>query len=287
MMQLITECNREETELLSMQLEKVGSLSITLTDQFDDPILEPTRGSSPLWAHVVIHALFSEPDEAEFARVSLTALHPHLHISLQSLPEQDWERTCRDDFKPQQFGERLWICPSWLTPPDEQAVNIILDPGLAFGTGAHPTTSLCLTWLEQANLEKQSVIDYGCGSGILALAVLKLGAQTVHAIDIDEQALLATQNNAQTNHIPASQLSMGLPELPHPPVDLLIANILLTPLIALQLEFHTLLKHQGTLVVSGLLETQVATLIDAYLVHFVHHTTVIQGDWALLTFKPK
>jgi len=286
MMQLqIKQCHRDDIEHFSELLETTGALSVTLTDEFDDPILEPTKGSDPMWPHVVILALYSNLDEAEQACQTLAPTHPNLKFSIDLVPDQDWERVCMADFKSQQFGKRLWVCPSWLTPPDPDAVNLILDPGLAFGTGTHATTSLCLTWLEQAQLDQQDIIDYGCGSGILALAALKLGAHHVHAIDIDEQALLATQNNADSNGITASQLTVGLPSLPHAPVDLLIANILLSPLLSLQGHFRTLLKDQGTLVVSGLLESQVPLLINAYQSDFTHSSTKIQGDWALVEFK--
>lgn len=284
MMQLIARCCREEVEQLSTLMEECGALSITLTDEFDDPILEPAKGSNPLWANVILQALFSDQEMAVNAKKHFSAQYPHLSVAIESIPEQDWERACMDEFKPQQFGSRLWICPSWHTPPAPDAVNIILDPGLAFGTGTHATTSLCLTWLEQNKLDDLTVVDYGCGSGILAIAALKLGAKKTYAIDIDEQALLATENNALTNGI-TTQLTIGTPELSPLPVDLVIANILLTPLISLKHHFHTLLKTEGLLVVSGLLAEQMPTLIDAYQTHFVPVSSEVLGDWALLSFK--
>lgn len=286
MLQLkIEQCRRDEAEPLCDMLEESGALSITMTDQHDDPILEPELGTSPLWPQVVIHALYEEKEEAERVMQALSSLHSHLDFALEPLPEKDWQRVCMDDFKPLRFGKRLWICPSWLTPPDPDAVNLILDPGLAFGTGTHPTTSLCLTWLEQAKLEQQQVIDYGCGSGILALAALKLGAKHVHGVDIDTQALLATQNNATENHITATQLTVGLPDTAQNPVDLVIANILLSPLLTLKSRFRQLLNDNGTLVVSGLLAEQAESLIDRYQGVFMHETTMIEDGWALLVFK--
>ncbi len=280
----IEQCHRDQIELLSEALEETGALSITLTDQYDDPILEPAPGAAPLWPNVVANALYLEDTDANIARALVSETFPHLSYSIHELPDQDWERTCLDQFKPQQFGNRLWVCPSWITPPEPDAVNLILDPGLAFGTGSHATTSLCLTWLDHADLSHKQVIDYGCGSGILALAALKLGAMHVDAVDIDEQALLATQDNASNNAIVSSQLTIGQPETLEKPVDLLIANILLAPLMSLKTRFHDLLKDKGLLVVSGLLAEQAPILIDAYQTDFVHQSTHIEGDWALLVF---
>ena len=283
----IEHCHRDDIEQLSDALEETSALSITFTDQYDDPILEPAPGAAPLWPHVVVHALYSLEEEAFEAIVYLTPRYPHLNYTVQPVPEQDWERTCLDQFQPQQFGQRLWICPSWLTPPDPNAVNLILDPGLAFGTGNHSTTSLCLTWLEQAPLNHKKAIDYGCGSGILALAALKLGAQHVYAVDIDEQALLATQNNALSNSITAAQLTVCAPDELTTPVGIVIANILLAPLIELKTRFHELLKDKGTLVVSGILAEQAPGLLEAYQDLFAHCSTVIDKDWALVEFIRK
>lgn len=286
MLQLqIEHCHRDDMEEISIALEGTDALSVTFTDKHDDPILEPELGTTPLWPHVVVHALYAESYEAEMAVNALSANFPTLSYSIETLPEQDWERVCMDDFKPQQFGKRFWICPSWLTPPEPDAVNLILDPGLAFGTGTHPTTFLCLTWLDQAQLSQQTVIDFGCGSGVLALAALKLGALHVDAVDIDEQALLATKNNALSNDISMKQLTIGFPDTLKEPVDLVIANILLTPLISLQSRFHELLKNEGTLVVSGILEEQVDGLIEAYSNTFKHISTFIKDSWALLEFR--
>ncbi|WP_064101334.1 50S ribosomal protein L11 methyltransferase [Legionella oakridgensis] len=286
-LQLQIECHRDDVEYLSELLEDTGALSITLTDKQDDPILEPELGTTPLWPNVIIQALYAKSHDANAALELLTAKNTHLSPIIQSVPEQDWERAWMDDFKPLRFGKRLWICPSWSTSPEPNAVNLILDPGLAFGTGTHPTTALCLTWLEQTPLDKLSVIDYGCGSGILALAALKLGAQHVNAVDIDEQALVATRNNAQKNLIAEDTLTIGFPESLTSPADLLIANILLSPLLALKTRFHELLKKHGILVVSGILKEQQAEVIDAYQALYTHQDTLIQDDWALLVFKAR
>lgn len=281
----IDHCLRDEATQLCELLEEMDALSITMTDKHDDPILEPALGTLPLWPHVIIQALYPDKEASGNAVNALAIHHPHIICTIETLVDKDWERVCMDDFKPLQFGKRLWVCPSWLTPPDPSAVNLILDPGLAFGTGTHQTTSLCLSWLEQAELEQKDVIDYGCGSGILALAALKLGARHVSAVDIDQQALTATWNNALENGISASQLTASFPETLVDTVDLVIANILLAPLLDLQKQFRQLLHSQGTLVVSGILEEQVLSLIEGYQSHFIHQKTMLNDGWALLVFK--
>lgn len=283
----IEHCPSEEIEQISEELEELGALSIMLTDKNDNPVLEPEPGTTPLWPEVIIHTLYAQAQEAQRTKTHLALTWPSLECSLEVLADKDWERAWMDDFKPQRFGKRLWICPTWLTPPEPNAVNLMLDPGLAFGTGSHPTTSLCLTWLEQAQLKNKSVIDYGCGSGILSLAALKLGAKHVHAVDIDNQALQATQNNALTNNISDQQLSISLPDALQDPVDLIIANILLAPLISLKNRFHQLLSPEAHLVVSGLLAEQASLLIDAYNSEFIPITTEYLEGWALLVFTRK
>ncbi|MBA2648374.1 MAG: 50S ribosomal protein L11 methyltransferase [Legionella sp.] len=281
----ISGCSNEALDQLSDKLEETGALSIMLTDKNDNPVLEPAPGTTPLWPEVCIHALYATAASAEGVRKHLQQSSPMFQVDLEVLPDKDWERVCIDDFKPKKFGERLWICPTWSSPPDPAAVNLVLDPGLAFGTGSHPTTGLCLTWLEQASLEGKSVIDYGCGSGILFLAALKLGAERVFAADIDPQALQASQDNANINNLPTQRLSILAPEELQCPVDLIIANILLDPLISLKKRFSDLLKPQGILIVSGVLIEQSARLIQAYERTFKITTQESLDGWSLLVFK--
>ena len=231
-----------------------------------------------------MQALYEDTHDLSDVFLHLKATYPAVSFTVEPVPEQDWELVCRADFKPQRFGERLWICPSWLLPPDPTAINLTLDPGLAFGTGTHPTTSLCLTWLEQADLVHRQVIDYGCGSGILAIAALKLGADHVDAVDLDEQALISTRSNALLNGFSTDELTVSLPTEVLQPVDVLMANILLTPLLQLQDAFHGLLKSTGLLVVSGILNEQVDSIIKAYKPQFSHEKTVSMGDWSLVVF---
>ncbi|WP_058492958.1 50S ribosomal protein L11 methyltransferase [Legionella worsleiensis] len=283
----VEHCPSDEIEQISEELEESGALSIMLTDKNDNPVLEPEPGTTPLWPEVIIQALYAQAEDAEAAKQHLTHSKRSLQCSIEVLPEKDWERAWMDDFKPQQFGRRLWICPTWMTPPVSDAVNLMLDPGLAFGTGTHPTTALCLTWLEQAELDNKTLIDYGCGSGILSLAAIKLGARHVIGVDIDHQALQATQNNAMTNHINEQFLSISTPEALQEPVDLIIANILLAPLMSLRDRFYQLLNPGAKLVVSGILTEQAETLVKEYQDVFTHTGTSHQDGWSLLVFTRK
>ncbi len=282
----IKPCHAEHVEAISEHLEVNGALSVTLVDQEDNPILEPGPGETPLWRYSIAEALYASAIEAEAAWQTLLIKYPNLSHTLKAIPNQDWVRACLDDIKPLSFGKNLWICPSNHTPPKPDAVNIMLDPGLAFGTGTHPTTSLCLTWLDGVTLEDKLIIDYGCGSGILALAALKLGAHLAYAVDLDDQALIATESNALKNNISEKKISLSKPEALVEPVDLLLANILLTPLLALKSRFEALLKPGGTLVLSGVLATQVEQLINTYNTpEWTHQNTQYEEEWAMLVFE--
>ena len=185
------------------------------------------------------------------------------------IPDQDWERAWMDNFHPMQMGERLWICPSWTTPPQPEAVNIILDPGLAFGTGTHPTTAMCLGSLDRYVTPGMQVIDFGCGTGILAIAALKLGAQHALAVDNDPQAIVATTQNAERNQVASEHLTVAVPEdVSWAPfegsADIVVANILAGPLEALAPQLKRLVKPEGRLILAGLLTDQAEALIDAY-----------------------
>ena len=282
----INHCPREQLDLLSDRLEEAGALSITLMDKNDEPILEPEIGTTPVWRENVIHALFSSAEEAHAQLTALSQGFAWVTGTVETIEDQDWERVSMDLFQPQAFGDNtLWICPSWITPPEPDAVNVILDPGLAFGTGTHPTTSLCLTWLaKSSDLGLQKVVDFGCGSGILAIAALKLGAAFVQAVDLDEQALQATQSNAAINQINPAQIHIGFPNQLTTKNDLVIANILLGPLKSLKQEFKRLLNPHGRLVVSGLLKEQMDELVALYQPDFTLEASYTQEDWALLSF---
>ena len=280
----ICQVNPNLVETLSESLEEQGALSITWTDQNDDPILEPAPGSLPLWPEVQLTALFETQEEAELVQRTVSHSYPDLSSSIHTLMDQAWERVCMDQFQPQAFGSSLWICPSWCEPTNPEAVNVILDPGLAFGTGTHATTALCLEWLDKNHPLDKNVIDFGCGSGILAIAARKLGAHTVYAVDIDPQALEASAYNAEKNACLDQQFIIQSPEDLNTPCDLLIANILLTPLQTLKNRFDALLKTAGKLVISGILAEQAEALISTYQPVFKCLEQHQKEEWALLVF---
>ncbi len=260
-LELRIDSSREDAPALEDALLSAGALSVTLQDNADQPIFEPALGETPLWQETRVTGLFeADVDTATVAR-TLHLSHPHWHV----VEDKDWEREWMQHYQPIQCGERLWICPSWLAPPDPDAVNLLLDPGLAFGTGTHPTTFLCLSWLAEQEVRDLSVIDYGCGSGILGIASLLLGARQVVGVDIDPQALLATRDNVQRNGLDPAQFPVFFPQrAPAQPVDLLLANILAGPLVELAPTLLALLKPGGRLCLSGVLASQAETVQQAY-----------------------
>lgn len=269
-----------QLESLCELLLETGALSVTLTDKYNQPLIEPAPGEAVFWPEVLVNALYDDMTLACLSQAHLAAQFPHGIFHIEPLEDKPWERLSLDSFTPQQISAHFWICPSWVTPPFPHATNLMLDPGLAFGTGTHPTTLLCLQWLSKTPLAHKRVLDYGCGSGILALAACKLGAASVQAVDIDDQALLATRNNADLNPDIQTPLHIGLPQSATAAQDILIANILFTPLLKLKETFHRLLVSGGTLVLSGLLAEQVEPLLAHYNDVFTHQHTDTLDDWA-------
>lgn len=277
---------------LSDQLALLGASAVTLQDAGDQPIYEPTPGAMELWQETIVIGLFESfvalnPILAYLEQQQASGLIKNFHI--KSIADQDWERVCLEHFKPIQFGKRLWVCPSWQTPPDPDAVNVILDPGLAFGTGTHPTTALCLKWLDEHVSNQELVIDYGCGSGILGLAALKLGAKQVISVDNDPQALEATTKNLQRNQDVRSKLVTFFPdELKDlsKPADILIANILALPLIELASRFEKLTAKGSYILLSGILPEQIVSIKQAYAPWVTLEETLDSTDqWASLAGK--
>jgi len=272
------------------RLLALGAQSITLMDARDQPLLEPLPGEMPLWQKISVLALFPDSVEPELLRLGFfDGLEAEIlgwrHKRLQ---DEVWERAWMQDFHPMQFGRRLWICPSWSQPPDPDAVNLILDPGLAFGSGTHPTTALCLEWLDAHPPENLDVIDYGCGSGILSLAALKLGARFVHGIDIDPQAIEASIDNAERNGMAPDRYRFTQPEdAPPEPADLLMANILAKPLIALAPQISQLVKGTGSMILSGILDEQAADVVQAYLPGFTIVRQTSKQGWRLIEARRK
>jgi ribosomal protein L11 methyltransferase len=276
----------DQIDNLHDQLALLGALAISMEDTGDQPIYEPAPGETIFWHDTTIVALFE--DEAPLQGIhdylqSLQADGTVKSFAQKEVLQQDWVRVCLDQFTPMQFGKRLWIVPSWHAAPDESAVNILLDPGLAFGTGTHPTTRLCLEWLDGHIQGGETVIDYGCGSGILAIAALKLGADSVAAVDHEPQALEATRMNATQNLIAEDRISVFTPdEFSATPVDILIANILAQPLIDLAPHFATLVKLGGHIVLSGIFKQQATEVSDAYQAAFDMATPTCCDDWIRL-----
>lgn len=281
----------EKAEKISDFLEEIGSVSVTFMDSQDTPIFEPLPGETRLWGNTDVIALFdAETDMNEIVSLLKQAHHldENTAYKIEQIENKDWEREWMDNFHPMQFGKRLWICPSWREVPDQNAVNVMLDPGLAFGTGTHPTTALCLEWLDGLDLTGQTVIDFGCGSGILAIAALKLGAKNAIGIDIDPQAILASRNNAEQNGV-ADRLQLFLSD--DKPADLkadvVVANILAGPLKELYPIISQLVKEGGELGLSGILETQAQSVCDAYAQSFDLDPVAVKEEWCRITGKLK
>lgn len=284
-LQLTLETIQHSSEQLENALLQAGAIAVILQDAGDQPVLEPPPGETPLWPHSRVTGLFDAQTDIEVVKRLLRRALGDGALSecrLERLEERDWVRAWLDDFHSMRFGKRLWVCPTSQTPPEPMAVNLLLDPGLAFGTGTHPTTALCLTWLDGAELASKTVIDYGCGSGILAIAAAKLGASSVYAVDIDPQALMASDRNASDNGV-ASHITLTLPgKLPAVKVDILLANILAGPLIELAARFGSLVLPQGQLVLSGILAEQAEEVQAAYRPWFDFSQSQQREDWVLL-----
>jgi len=253
-------------------LSSLGAVSVTLDDAENQDLLEPLPGETPLWNKVIVTGIYAQEEGED---IDVTALETFIRTQLPTEPmrsefleDQVWERSWMDYYEPIQIGEKYWIVPEWIEPPEADAVNIKLDPGLAFGTGNHASTFLCLQWLGKTDVKDKVVIDYGCGSGILGVAALLLGAKKVYATDIDPQAVLATKQNAELNGV-LENLYVGLPEefnaeFKNQQADILVANILAGPLMSLAEEFSTLIKSEGEFALAGVIEEQVTDVSSIY-----------------------
>ncbi|MEW5011991.1 MAG: 50S ribosomal protein L11 methyltransferase [Cycloclasticus sp.] len=266
-------------------LEQLGSLSVTMTDGADQPIYEPPLNTTPLWQQVQVTGLFDEQQELnqahKFFEQHIDSNQPW-DLSLARLDDQVWERVWLDDFKPIKFGKNFWVCSTEHEVTEKNATVLTLDPGLAFGTGTHPTTALCLEWLANHPLQGDKVIDFGCGSGILAIAALILGADSAIGIDIDPQALTATTDNAKQNQVSSKIDVYDAQQYPSTPQAIVVANILAEPLINLSTNISALVKPAGHLLLSGILGEQVESVTQAYQDEFVFDPAVIQDNWACL-----
>ena len=285
--QITLSATPENSEVLEDMLLLCGAGAVSLLDGADQPVFEPIKGTTPLWQDTRVMGLFEADTDAdallEYLGNGWQAAYPSLHFpnyKLEILEDKDWERQWMDRFEPIQFGARLWVCPSWKAVPDPTAVNLMLDPGLAFGTGSHPTTALCLQWIAQQDWQHKTVIDYGCGSGILAIAAILMGAEQVLGVDNDTQALTATIDNAQRNGIAAATIPVFLPaDTPNQAVDVMLANILAGPLIDMAERLSELTKPAGSIALSGILQHQADAVIEAYQPWFDMHTVVAKDEW--------
>lgn len=285
--QLRLNANEETAEKISDWLMACGSQAVTFIDAKDTPIYEPLPGDEVLyWSNTVVMGLFDANHDMDKAINYLQSIHPDgkdMHFKLEQLEDKDWVREWMDNFHPMKFGERLWICPSWRDVPEPEAVNVLLDPGLAFGTGTHPTTALCLTWLDGLDLRGKTVVDFGCGSGILSLAALKLGAKEVIGIDIDPQALDASLENAKRNGV-EDRLSLYLPkDQPSIKADVVVANILAGPLKELAPTIIEFVATDGLLALSGVLENQAPELQKIYGQWCQMDPVAVQEEWVRLS----
>jgi ribosomal protein L11 methyltransferase len=267
----VLETHSHHVELLEDWFFAQGALAVSLEDNADEPLLEPGPGETPVWQNVKVTALFGGDVDLEPIRAEIpdTLLAKNSRSDITTVRDRAWERVWMDDFSPIQMGPRLWICPSWSEPPDASAINVYLDPGLAFGTGTHATTAMCLAALDDAVRGGERVVDYGCGSGILAIAALRLGASSALGVDNDPQALTASRDNAQRNQIEASSLDILFPESPGIDAwvgnsDLVVANILAGPLLTLADELIGLMTPGAKLLLTGILTEQAPELIERY-----------------------
>lgn len=290
-LQLKLRTRKAHADALSDRLSELGADAVTYLDAEDQPILEPGPGETPLWSDVVVVGLWDAEADMDAVLLELTAdpLWPDIeHSALEPLEDKDWIREWMDQFHPIRFGDKLWIVPSWREAPDTQGINVLLDPGLAFGTGTHPTTALCLEYLDtlasQKRLAGSRCIDFGCGSGILAIAGLKLGAAHFVGVDNDPQAILASRENAERNGISNEQFSIVLPPaFTDFLADGLIANILAGPLRELAPRFAALTRPGAWLALSGILESQAEELLAIYEPWFEMDAPVVRDEWVRLT----
>lgn len=285
--QLKIHLKSENASALEQTLTAHGAISISYLDAEDQPIFQLDPGSTRLWDTTFMFCLFDKSIELDTLLTELKNAPETLNnenLKIEVIEDQDWENNWKADFRPMRFGKKLWIYPSWQIPPEPQGTNIKLDPGLAFGSGSHTTTALCLHWLDKMQINDKVVIDYGCGSGILGIAAAALGASKVHSIDNDPQAIAATINNSHRNNTTNGVLTTYLPEnFPKLQADILIANILAEPLMELSIKFAELLKPNGLMALSGILEEQIPAIISCYKHWFDMDAPLIEDDWALLT----
>lgn len=273
----VSKAEAEEVEQCCWDL---GAVSVTMMDDSGVDLLEPAPGETPLWESVSLSGLFEEDVDVQTVELKLSALGLQVHAD--TILDQDWERAWLARFRPMRFGERLWICPTGFRVDEPGAVVVDLDPGLAFGTGTHATTAMCLEWLDASIQGGEKLLDYGCGSGILTIAAVKLGAGTTTAIDNDPQAVTAARINAARNDIEQSVEVLDSKQRVTSDFDVVVANILAEPLVTLSRKVSGALKSGGLLVLSGIVESQVAWVSDAY-TNVRFDEPLVRDGWVRLT----
>lgn len=301
---LVVDTDAEHAEALSEALLEFGALSVDLLDaDADTPdeqaiFGEPGEPPPGVWRHNRVSALFDSGQNVSAILRSAAAsigLKQLPECRIETLADNDWVRLTQSQFDPIPISPRLWIVPTWHTPSDPNAINIVLDPGLAFGTGSHPTTRLCLRWLDNNLRGGESVLDYGCGSGILAIAALKLGAARAVGIDVDSQAVIASRDNAIANQ--AGNVQFYLPNnapqgsaeelLVGHPYDLVVANILTNPLRMLAPLLASATRQGGQLVLSGILEEQAQDVMNIYQQWFDLNAPIFEDGWSCLSGRKR
>ena len=282
------EVKKSETDLVSEVLMGLGSVSITYSDALDDAIYEPPVGQTPLWDNVKVNALFSSEVNQKSIETSISDICNIVVIDTVTLKDRVWEEECQKDFPSMRFGKRLWVCPSWDTESilSNDSIVIHMDPGLAFGTGTHQTTSLCLEYLDSNPPKNLHVIDFGCGTGILAIAAAKFGAKSVIAIDNDPQAVLSSKENVAKNKCENTITTIhSINQGSDRKCDLLIANILANPLVELEPLFSDLVHTNGMLLLSGILKEQVDRVVKCYSINFSNIEVANKGEWFRISGK--
>jgi len=288
-LRIILDGGGDDPERLAALLSEAGAEAVTYEDAADQPVLEPLPGETRLWPHTRVSGLFAPAVDRHALLASLRESlgEPAPIMDVSELADQAWERVWLERFRPMRFGRRLWVCPHGENPPDPDGVTVLLDPGLAFGTGTHATTALCLEWLDLHDVRDQSFIDYGCGSGILAIAALKLGARHVSAVDHDPQALRAAADNATANGV-ADRISVLAPDqLPSTPCNGVLANILAAPLLALAPRIAALVRPGGAVVLSGIVQEQAADVMAKYQPWFNMESRARRDEWVRLSGRRK
>lgn len=291
-LELSLRCRAHDESRLEIALEDIGALSVSLMDAADveneRAILEPSVGETPLWPEMIVTALFAQGTDEHLLLHALEAMDDHIDLAsaeFRTVEDQDWERAWMDQFQPMKFGDRTWIVPWNLEIPTDARDEVVvrLDPGLAFGSGTHPTTALCLQWLDALDLTNKTVLDYGCGSGILALAALKLGAASAVGVDNDPQALSASVDNAERNGVGEKLRVFGPDDEPPATYPVVVANILASALDALAEKLAARVAPGGVIALSGILHGQEDALLLRYAPWFDDLRAARLDDWMRIT----